>query len=154
LFNQLQQSSREEIILSFSKIENLLGSQLPDSARKSRAWWSNRSTGTVQASAWMDAGYLVEDIDFRKKQVVFRKAVHRHIYSIKRVGDTVLWDSELIKGLRLYLGMSQAQLAEKLGVRQQTISEWETGIYTPSMRTSKYLNKIAEEVEFRYGENK
>jgi DNA-binding XRE family transcriptional regulator len=153
LFNHLHQNGQDEIILSFSKIENLLGSQLPDSARKSRAWWSNRSTGTVQASAWMDAGYLVEDIDFRKKHVVFRKAVYRHVYRIKRAGDTVLWDSELIKGLRLHLGVSQAQLAEKLGVRQQTISEWETGIYSPSVRTSKYLNKIAEEVEFKYDEN-
>ena len=152
LFNHLQQNGQDEVILSFSKIENLLDGQLPESARKSRAWWSNRSTGTVQASAWMEAGYLVEDLDFEHKQVTFRKAIRTHIYIVERVGNTVLWNGELIKGLRLHLGMSQAELAETLGVRQQTISEWETGIYAPSLKTSKYLNKIAEEVAFNYNE--
>ena len=154
LFNHLQQNRQDELILSFSKIENWLGGQLPDSARTSRAWWSNRSGGTVQASAWMDAGYQVEDLDLKHERVTFRKPVRTHVYKIERVGDTVLWNGGLIKGLRLHLGMSQSQLAETLGVRQQTISEWETGIYAPSLKTSKYLNKIAEEVEFKYNEKK
>ncbi len=152
LFNQLQQSGQDEVTLSFSEIEQLLGSPLPGSARKSRAWWSNRSSGTVQASAWMEAGYNTENLDLKQEQVTFRKPVR--VYKVERKGDTVLWDGELIKGLRHHLGMNQAQLAEKLGVRQQTISEWETGVYAPSLKTSKYLNLIAREVQFKYEENK
>lgn len=148
LFNHLQQSGLDEVTLSFREIEQIMGDQLPGSARKSRAWWSNRSSGTVQASAWMKAGYHVEDLDLEREQVTFRKPVR--VYNVEREGDTVLWNGELIKGLRHHLGMNQAQLAEKLGVRQQTISEWETGIYTPSLKTSKYLDLIAKEVQFKY----
>jgi DNA-binding transcriptional regulator YiaG len=54
--------------------------------------------------------------------------------------------------LRQYLGLSQAQFAEQLGVRQQTISEWETGMYAPSRATRKYLTLVAERAGFSYGE--
>lgn len=151
LFNHLQQSGQDEVTLSFSEIEQLLGHQLPGSARKSRAWWSNRSSGTVQAPAWMEAGYHVEELDLKGEQVTFRKPVR--VYKLERKGDTVLWNGELIKGLRHHLEMNQAQLAEELGVRQQTISEWETGMYAPSLRASKHLSLIAREVKFNYGES-
>jgi DNA-binding transcriptional regulator YiaG len=60
------------------------------------------------------------------------------------------WDAEKIKALRDYLGLTQQQLAEELGVRQQTISEWEVGVYEPRRSTSKYLNLIAERAGFAY----
>jgi DNA-binding transcriptional regulator YiaG len=41
-------------------------------------------------------------------------------------------------------------MAEELGVRQQTISEWETGMYRPRRAMSKYLTIIAERVGFTY----
>jgi DNA-binding transcriptional regulator YiaG len=73
------------------------------------------------------------------------------IYRIQRTGDSVAWDSELIKALRYHMGFSQAELADKLGVRQQTISEWETGLYAPSRATRKYLTLVAEQAGFVYG---
>ena len=60
------------------------------------------------------------------------------------------WDAEKIKALRDHLGLTQQQLAEELGVRQQTISEWEVGVYAPRRSTSKYLNLIAERAGFTY----
>lgn len=151
LFNHLQgRSGQAEVTLTFADIEALLGGPLPQSARTSRAWWSNRSRGAVQASAWMGAGYHAEAVDLAGEQVTFRQP--GRVYRVERKGDTVLWNGELIKGLRHHLGMNQAQLAEKLGVRQQTISEWETGLYAPSLSTSKYLDLIAREVQFKYGE--
>lgn len=36
-----------------------------------------------------------------------------------------------IKEIRLQLGLSQAQFAEKLAVSQQTVSGWEKGAKTP-----------------------
>ena len=41
-------------------------------------------------------------------------------------------------------------MAETLGTRQQTISEWEVGVYAPRRSTSKYLNLIAERAGFTY----
>ena len=68
----------------------------------------------------------------------------------RRVEYVAEWDAERIKALREHLGMTQQQLAEELGVRQQTISEWEVGMYQPRRSTSKYLALIAERAGFTY----
>jgi len=57
LYNHLHQSGQDELTLTFAAIEALLGERLPATARTQRAWWSNRSQGSVQAAAWMGAGY-------------------------------------------------------------------------------------------------
>jgi len=41
-------------------------------------------------------------------------------------------------------------MAEKLGTRQQTISEWETGMYQPRGASSTLLSIIAERAKFKY----
>ena len=68
----------------------------------------------------------------------------------RRVEYVAEWDAQKIKALREHLGMTQQQLAEELGVRQQTISEWEVGMYQPRRSTSKYLALIAERAGFAY----
>jgi DNA-binding transcriptional regulator YiaG len=150
LFDHLRRSGQDEITLTFAEIETILGVELPSSARATRGWWSNRSGGSLQASAWMEAGYHVEELSLEQERVTFRKFLRA--YEVKREGDTVLWNSDLIKALRFHMGLSQAQLAEELGVRQQTISEWETGVYAPKRAMSKYLTMIAERAGFQYGE--
>jgi DNA-binding transcriptional regulator YiaG len=147
----LSRSDRpDQVIMTFAEIETLIGTLLPKSARSSRAWWSNRSKGALQATAWMNSGYLAAEVDLQAEQVIFRKPSHH--YHIERIGDTVLWNSELIKALRQHMGLSQAEFAARLGVRQQTISEWETHAYTPRLTTSKFLTLVAEQVGFHYGE--
>ncbi len=68
----------------------------------------------------------------------------------RHVTNETEWDAAKIKALRDHLGLTQQQLAEELGVRQQTISEWEVGVYAPRRSTSKYLNLIAERAGFAY----
>ena len=68
----------------------------------------------------------------------------------RHVTYKVEWNPERIKALRDHLGMTQRQLADELGVRQQTISEWEVGVYIPRRSTQKYLSLIAERVRFKY----
>ncbi len=63
-----------------------------------------------------------------------------------------LWDAEQIRSLRGHLKMTQDDLAEELNVRQQTVSEWETGQYQPRGASEKVLTIIAERAEFQYGE--
>ncbi|MDP8965182.1 MAG: transcriptional regulator, partial [Cyanobacteriota bacterium] len=62
LLEFLRDSNQDEVTLTFAEIEALINDTLPDSARSKRAWWSNRSKGALQASAWMEAGYRVEDV--------------------------------------------------------------------------------------------
>ena len=47
---------------------------------------------------------------------------------------------------------SQDGMAEELGVRQQTVSEWETGRYAPRGASARLLSLVAERAGFRYGE--
>ena len=55
-----------------------------------------------------------------------------------------------MKGLRRHLALTQTELAEELGVRQQTVSEWENGQYTPRGASEKLLNMVAERGGFPY----
>lgn len=148
LFSHLQQAAGEPVSLRFAQIEQLLGIVLPDSARARAGWWSNRSRGAVQAAAWMGAGYHVTGVDLEAETVRFEKA--QLTYTVEKSGDTVLWNSGMIKALRQHMDMSQGELAEELGVRQQTVSEWETGAYAPSRATSKHLGLVAERAGFAY----
>lgn len=60
------------------------------------------------------------------------------------------WDADSIAALRRYLGLSQDKLADELGTRQQTVSEWETGRYRPRGTSARMLSIIAERAGFEY----
>jgi DNA-binding XRE family transcriptional regulator len=150
LYEHLRASGADALTLTFAQVEMLMGESMPASARARRGWWSNRAAGSPQSAAWTEAGYRVEDVDLQGEHVTFRKP---GLYEVRRRGDMVLWDGDLVKALRLHMGLNQAELAEELGVRQQTISEWETGAYEPRRAMCKYLAKVAEEAGFSYGEN-
>jgi len=60
------------------------------------------------------------------------------------------WDSTSIRSLRRHLGLSQSGLAAELGTRQQTISEWETGLYRPRGLSERLLSLVAERSGFEY----
>lgn len=145
LYQLLISSGKDEITLSFTKIERLIGDKLPESAYK-RSWWSNRKTG-LQASTWIEAGYQVEDLDLTEKRITFRKPIITHSVQHDETG-TVIWTAELIKALRQYMGLSQAKFAEEIGVRQQTVSEWEQDVYIPTRATAKHLTLVAKHVGF------
>jgi CBS domain-containing protein len=58
--------------VEFKDIEELLGEKLPDSARNHRAWWGNHYSEHGQARAWLNAGFLVDGVDFETEIVEFR----------------------------------------------------------------------------------
>ena len=64
--------------------------------------------------------------------------------------DRTQWDSLGIQALRRHLGLTQRELADRLGTRQQTISEWETGMYNPRGASATLLSIIAEQAKFKY----
>ena len=55
------------------------------------------------------------------------------------------WNAESVRDLRRRLGVTQDQLARRLGVRQQTVSEWETGLYSPRGASVTLLRMVSEE---------
>ena len=60
------------------------------------------------------------------------------------------WNKEDIRALRQHLRLTQAKLAEELGTRQQTISEWEKGMYRPRGASATLLSMVAERSGFDY----
>lgn len=65
-----------EITLSFTQLEQIIGTSLPASARHYREWWANetRPTSHVQALAWMEAGWAVVTVNQSQDWVRFRRA--------------------------------------------------------------------------------
>jgi hypothetical protein len=59
--------------MTFREIEALIGSPLPPSARRHRAWWSNNPTNSVITCAWLDAGYRSAEVDMAGEKLVFRR---------------------------------------------------------------------------------
>lgn len=69
-------------------------------------------------------------------------ATAENVYNIDVRSDKML--NENIKKLRKSKGLSQEELAVKLGVVRQTVSKWEKGLSVPD---SEMLIKIAEELD-------
>lgn len=59
-------------------------------------------------------------------------------------GATGTWDAARVRRLRDHLEATQAELADRLGTRQQTVSEWETGARAPRRMSRRLLHLVAE----------
>jgi DNA-binding transcriptional regulator YiaG len=63
---------------------------------------------------------------------------------------TQAWSAAEVRALRQHLGMTQEELSRRLGMRQQTVSEWEVGKHRPRGASLTLLNVIAEGAGFAY----
>ncbi len=61
------------------------------------------------------------------------------------------WNRESIRALRQHMGLTQQEMARGIGTRQQTISEWERGVYKPRGTSATLLSIVAERTSFKYG---
>ena len=69
---------------------------------------------------------------------------------MREVAKKVSWNARRIKALREHLEMSQALMAGQMGIRQQTVSEWELGQYEPRGASARLLSIIADRSGFKY----
>ena len=75
LATHLRGSGQAFLPMTFDNIEDIIGTKLPSSAFKHRAWWSNNPANSVITHAWLDAGYKTADVDMPRRKLVFRKSV-------------------------------------------------------------------------------
>jgi hypothetical protein len=68
---RLLERATGQIELSFEEIEQALGFELPASARRYPAWWSNSGGTHVQSAAWRGAGYRTENVNIAAGRVRF-----------------------------------------------------------------------------------
>src|SRR5262245_6623754 len=112
LYDHLRRSGQDRLALTFVQVERLIGESLPGSARVGKAFWSNRAgQGTLQAGAWMAAGYHIVEVDMERERVMFAKP--GKAYQVKRdAGGQPIWDAALIRALREHMGLNQFQFAD------------------------------------------
>lgn len=71
----LLKSKGNELTLTFKQIESIIGSSLSGPKRSAysyRPWWGNDKTH-VQARAWLDAGWKVDDVNLQQQKVIFKR---------------------------------------------------------------------------------
>jgi putative restriction endonuclease len=74
LRRQLEREAGRSVEMAFGELDDLVGG-LPASARRHSAWWSNEREGThVQAHAWLEAGWRVEDVNLTAERVRFTRS--------------------------------------------------------------------------------
>jgi len=75
---------KEEIRVKFDFdfIENVLSIKLPEIALEHRSWWANDLIVAPHSIAWISAGWVVEEVDFILKHVIFRVSSWAVSYSI------------------------------------------------------------------------
>ena len=64
------------------------------------------------------------------------------------------WDAWRIKALRGHLDLTQVEMAGQMGIRQQTVSEWEQGQHLPMGASASLLSIIADRSGFKYDAGK
>lgn len=64
-----------KVDLSYSEIESIIGSPLPDSAYTDRTWWGNTLHPTrTQAHSWLNAGWKVHSVNLGKSVTFVRNS--------------------------------------------------------------------------------
>lgn len=73
LYHHLRQLKPREWRATFDEIEQILGFDLPDSARIHRPWWANQGTrgGHSHALAWEMAGWKTSQVDMAEERLTF-----------------------------------------------------------------------------------
>ena len=68
-----QPADLNHIPATFQQIEAILGRTLPRSASQRPQWWENNSTQHSHASAWLEAGFLTEQVSIANRTLTFRR---------------------------------------------------------------------------------
>lgn len=80
LERHLRVTGFRKIPMTFKEIEAIIGTQLPDSARKHRPWWSNNSSNSPITHCWLAAGYKTAEVDLGNERLVFVQAEEGHAH--------------------------------------------------------------------------
>jgi len=72
LFRFFLNAPGEELVMSFSQMEDALGGKLPPSARKHRPCWAN-SQVSLLGRVWLRAGWRLAEIDLEDEVASFER---------------------------------------------------------------------------------
>lgn len=72
LANYFTSINQQQVVLTFSQIESILGVPLCMSARKHNAYWHPPATHMLP-NVCLEAGYKITDIDLKNEKIRFEK---------------------------------------------------------------------------------
>jgi len=104
----LARSRHDQVAMTFSEIEGVLGFPLPEKSKRIRAWWSNNADNSVLTKVWLDAGFRSEQVDMASQKLVFRR----------------------VKPLSAVDGFSETAAAEPRAARRNPLFGWMKGTVT------------------------
>lgn len=73
LQNYLVTQAADELHVTFSDVEKIIGKKLPASAFKYREWWANDAKGHVHAKAWLEAGFQTVRVNMEERKLTFKR---------------------------------------------------------------------------------
>jgi hypothetical protein len=73
----------DQVMLSFARIEGIIGDNLPFGAIRNRSWWSNTES-SVQGQAWMNASWRVHNVNIEERTVTFKKVESKTVETNKK----------------------------------------------------------------------
>ena len=97
----------ESFTTNFGAIEQILGFELPASARQYPAWWANQGRG--QSSAWQSAGWKTADVSLGIGTITFVRA---------NSSTDQIWSQ---METRLTIELAKQGLAETFGVLPENV---------------------------------
>ncbi len=68
-----QPANINNIPATFGQIEAVLGRPLPPTAREKPQWWENNPAQHSHACAWLEAGFLTEQVNIPSESLTFRR---------------------------------------------------------------------------------
>jgi hypothetical protein len=79
LHERLMADGRDDVVLDFGDFDVFLLGGLPLTAQRDPSWWANSDGDPAHAHvhAWLDAGYVVADLDLDGGKVRFRRRERR-----------------------------------------------------------------------------
>ena len=79
LTDYLLKVNSNEITLTYSDIENIIGEKLPNSAYKYNAWWVNYDETHSHSAGWTNAGFEVANV---REILLTHRVVFNRIYKL------------------------------------------------------------------------
>ncbi len=68
-----QPANVNDIQVTFVQIEGILGFALPATARGRPQWWENNPTQHSHARAWLEAGFLTQQVNIPNGTLTFHR---------------------------------------------------------------------------------
>lgn len=103
---------------TFQQVEELIGSSLPDSARKHQAWWANQAgKGHAQSFSWACVGWRTSNLDLENETVTFRPLTKDEIMAGKRKRE----EAKHVANSGMSIDDAKSGLAKTFGVQPDQI---------------------------------